>query len=389
MFSLSKVKDAFIFMLQPPPIRELGNASGFEMQLIDLGGLGHEKLMAARNQLLGMAAQNKMVMAVRPNGLNDVPQYSLEINYNKASALGIDPSDIVTTLTTAWGSSYINEFLDNGKTKKVYVQGDAEHRMLPEDVGKWFVRNKNGDMVSFNSFTEGKWTYGSPSLERFNGVSSINIQGSAAPGVSSGVAMQEMEKMAASLPKGIGVTWSGLSYEEREATGNSSSLYILSMLIVFLSLAALYESWSIPFSVMLVIPFGILGALIASKLGGKPNDIYFQVALLTTIGLSAKNAILIVEFAKDLYEDGHDLLEATVIAIKQRFRPILMTSMAFMLGVIPLAISSGAGSASQNALGIAVLGGMFASTFFAPFFVPLFYILTQRKRKSKPKNDIM
>lgn len=389
MFSLSKVKDAFMFVVSPPPIRELGNATGFEMQLLDMGGLGHSALMQARNQLLGMASQSKLLSSVRPNGFEDVPEYRLIIDYNKATSLGIAIEDITSTLSIVWGSYYVNDFLDRGRVKKVFIQGEAGSRMLPEDVNKWFVKNNKGEMVSFASFSHGEWAYSSPLLERFNGVSSINIQGTPALGISSGVAMKEMENLVAKLPQGIGFAWSGLSYEEKQAGSNTTALYILSMLIVFLSLAALYESWSVPFSVMLTIPFGIFGALVASTLTGKVNDIYFQVAILTTIGLSAKNAILIVEFAKDLYEKGYNIFEATAIATKQRFRPILMTSMAFILGVVPLALATGAGSASQNALGIAVLGGMFSSTFIAPLFVPLFYILTQRNKKvDSNKKDI-
>lgn len=379
MGALSQVKDAMIFAFYPPAIRELGNAAGFNLQLVDQAGLGHEALMAARNQFLGAASQNPMLTAVRPNGLDDVPQYKVEIDQEKASALGISIGDINATLQTAWGSSYINDFLHDGRVKRVYMQGDAAFRMLPEDVNAWYVRNGSGQMVPFSTFATAHWIYGSPKLERYNGISSRNINGTPAPGVSSGVAMAEVEKIAADLPEGIGYQWTGLSYEEIKAGTQTGLLYALSLLVVFLCLAALYESWSVPFSVMLVVPLGILGAVAATKAAGLTNDVYFQVALLTTVGLTAKNAILIVEFAKDLYErDGKDLFEAALTAAEMRLRPIIMTSMAFILGVTPLAISTGAGSASRNAIGIAVIGGMASATFIAIFFVPMFFILVKK-----------
>lgn len=388
MGALMQIKDAMAFAFFPPPIQELGNASGFDMQLIDRAGHGHETLTNARNQLLAMAAQNPNLVGVRPNGLNDVPQFKIDIDSEKATALGISLNDINEILQTAWGSSYVNDFIDNGRLKKVYMQADAEFRMDPEDLNKWYVRNNAGEMIPFSTFSTTRWTYGSPKLERFNGNASMNIQGSAAPGVSSGTAMAEMEKMVAQLPDGIGLEWSGLSYEERLSGAQAPALYALSVLIVFLCLAALYESWAVPFAVMLVVPLGILGAVIAAKLFGMDNDVYFQVALLTTVGLSAKNAILIVEFAKDLYEEGHSLMEATALAARQRFRPILMTSMAFILGVTPLAIASGAGSASQNAIGIAVMGGMMAATFLAIFFIPMFYVLVEKIfHGARPEED--
>ena len=387
MGALSQIKDAMVFTFFPPPIRELGNASGFDLQLLDRAGLGHDALMGARNQLLGAASKNPLLIGVRPNGLNDVAQYKVEINYQKALALGVSIASINQTLQSAWGSSYVNDFLDRGRIKKVYIQGDSSYRMNPNDLKKWYVKNKDGGMVSFASFASSHWTFGSPKLERFNGSSSINIQGAAVPGISSGTAMDEMEKMIKTLPEGIGYTWSGISYEEKSSGSQTMALYAISLLVVFLSLAALYESWSIPFSVILVVPFGMLGALIASLLNGMSNDVYFQVGLLTTIGLSAKNAILIVEFAKSLHEKGHSLIEATAIATKQRFRPILMTSMAFMLGIMPLATATGAGSASQKAIGIGVMGGMFAATFVATLFVPLFFVLIQKfAKKYKPKS---
>ncbi len=383
MGTLSQIKDAFVFTFFPPPIRELGNASGFDLQLLDRGGIGHEALMGARNQLLGMAAKNPLLTGVRPNGLSDVAQYKIDIDYEKAAALGVLPSDINQTLQAAWGSAYVNDFLDKGRIKRVYLQGEAASRMAPSDLKKWYVRNNEGKMVSFSSFSAARWNFGSPKLERFNGAPSINIQGAAVTGVSSGIAMAEMEKMAKELPKGVDYTWSGISYEEKASGAQTLGLYAISLIVVFLSLAALYESWTIPFSVILVVPFGIFGALVFSMLGHMSNDVYFQVGLLTTIGLSAKNAILIVEFAKSLHDKGHDLVEATLIATKQRFRPILMTSMAFILGITPLATASGAGSASQRAIGIGVMGGMFAATFLATLFVPMFFVLVQRLVRKK------
>lgn len=383
MGAFSQIKDAFVFAFYPPPIRELGNASGFDLQLVDLKGVGHETLMNARNQLLGMAGSNPKLMGVRPNGLSDVPEFNIEIDNEKATALGVQIADINETLQTAWGSSYVNDFLDAGRIKKVYVQADKNFRMNPEDLDKWYVRNNKGEMVPFKSFASTNWSYGSPRLERFNGNASINIQGSAAPGVSTGEAMAEMEAMIAKLPDGIGYAWTGLSYEERASGSQTPMLYALSLLIVFLCLAALYESWIVPISVILVVPLGVIGSVVAAKIMGLGNDVYFQVALLTTIGLSAKNAILIVEFAKNLYDEGEDLVTATLMAAKQRFRPIIMTSMAFILGVSPLATANGAGSASQNAIGIGVMGGMIAATFLAPFFVPMFYIAVQKMGQKK------
>lgn len=378
MASLSKIKDAMVFAMYPPAIRELGNSAGFNLQLLDQGGLGHEALMAARNQFLGAASQNQNLTGVRPNGLEDVPQYKVDIDREKAIALGISISDINRTLQTAWGSSYVNDFLHEGRIKRVYLQGDAPYRMLPEDVKDWFVRNANGDMVPFSTFSTAHWIYGSPKLERYNGTSSMNVMGTPAQGVSSGVAMDEVEAIAKQLPTGIGYAWTGLSYEEIQAGAQTGLLYALSLLIVFLCLAALYESWSVPFSVIMVVPLGIIGAVAATWASNLSNDVYFQVALLTTIGLTAKNAILIVEFAKDLYEQGKTLLEAAMEAAELRLRPIVMSSMAFILGVTPLALSSGAGSASRNAIGIGVIGGMASATFIAIFFVPMFFVVIKR-----------
>jgi len=376
--AFSQIKDASAFAFYPPSIQELGNASGFDFQLVDRGDLGHEALMNARNQLLGMAAQNPMLQGVRPNGLNDVPQFKINIDNEKAAAMGLALDDINNTLQIAWGSRYVNDFLDQGKIKKVYLQADAPHRMKPEDLSLWYVSNNQGEMIPFNRFATTEWVYGSPKLERFNGESSLNIQGGAAPGVSTGEAMDAIQEIVDALPEGIELAWSGLSYEEQQTGSQAPALYALSVLIVFLSLAALYESWAVPFAVILTVPLGILGAVIASQIFGLSNDVYFQVALLTTVGLASKNAILIVEFAKDLKDQGMDLFEAVSTAAKQRFRPIVMTSLAFILGVTPLAISDGAGAASQNAIGIAVMGGMIASTVVAILFVPMFYVLVQK-----------
>ncbi|MGB5948163.1 MAG: efflux RND transporter permease subunit [Parvibaculum sp.] len=380
------LRDAMAFAFVPPAILELGNASGFDFQLVDRAGLGHEKLMEARNQLLGMASQDPVLMAVRPNGLDDTQQFRIDVDHEKAAALGLSLNDINATLGAAWGSAYVNDFIEQGRVKKVYLQADAPFRMLPEDIGRWYVRNASGDMVPFSSFATTRWTYGSPRLERYNGASSAEIMGSAAPGRSSGEAMAAMERLAEKLPEGFGFEWTGLSYEERLAGQQAPALYALSILFVFLCLAALYESWSIPVAVLLVVPLGIIGAVLAATLRGFSNDVYFQVGLLTTIGLASKNAILIVEFAKSLYEKGTDLVEATMAAAKLRLRPILMTSLAFILGVSPLATSTGAGSGSQNAIGTGVMGGMISATILAIFFVPLFFVAVQRVVERRRKN---
>ncbi len=387
MGALSSVKDAMIFAFYPPAVMELGNASGFDLQLVDRTGKGHEALMAARNQLLGMAAGNPSLSGVRPNGLEDVPQFKIDIDHEKASAFGVSIADINSTLQTAWGSSYVNDFVHEGRIKKVFMQGDAPYRMNPADVDIWHVRNSSGDMVPFSSFSSGRWSFGSPKLERFNGISSVNIQGAPAPGVSSGDAMAIMASLAEKLPEGFGIEWTGLSYEERAAGQQTLLLYTLSLLFVFLCLAALYESWSVPMAVMLVVPLGVLGTVLATFLSGLSNDVYFKVGLLTTVGLTAKNAILIVEFAKTLYESGMNLREAVLSAASQRLRPIVMTSMAFILGVTPLAFSSGAGSASQHAIGIGVIGGMLSGTVLTIFFVPLFFILVQSRFARKTATD--
>jgi multidrug efflux pump len=373
--ALSQIQDASVFPILPPPIRELGNATGFDFQLVDRAGNGHAALMQARNQFLGMAAQNPKLAGVRPNGLSDVPEFKVNIDNEKASALGLSLSDINNTLSIAWGSAYVNDFIDKGRIKRVYMQADAPYRMDPEDLDKWFVRNNEGDMVAFSAFSTVEWNYGSPKLERFNGISSVNIQGSPAEGISTGEAMAEAERLVSQLPAGFGLEWSGMSYEEQAAGSQAPMLYALSIIVVFLCLAALYESWVVPFAVLLVVPLGIFGSVVAAYIFGLPNDVYLQVAFLTTVGLASKNAILIVEFAKELYDNGTPIFEAVITAAEQRFRPILMTSMAFILGVTPLAIATGAGSESQNAIGIAVMGGMFAATFLAIFFVPMFYVM--------------
>ncbi|MDT2019147.1 efflux RND transporter permease subunit [Methylocella sp. CPCC 101449] len=387
MGAFSRIRDAMVFAFAPPAVVELGNATGFEVQLQDRGGLGHDKLMAARNQFLGMAAQDPRLIAVRPNGQEDAPQFQIDVDRGRAGALGLTLADINSTLSTAWGSSYVDDFIDRGRVKKVYMQADAETRMQPEDLYRWYVRNASGEMVPFSSFSQAHWTYGSPRLERYNGLPSVQILGQPRPGLSSGEAMNAVAEIAAKLPPGIGYEWSGLSYQERQSGSQAPALYALSMLVIFLCLAALYESWSIPFSVMLVVPLGIIGALAAAGWAKLSNDVYFQVGLLTTIGLAAKNAILIVEFAKELQEQGIELMEATLIAARQRLRPILMTSLAFILGVLPLAISNGAGSGAQNAIGIGVMGGMISATVLGIFFVPLFFVLVRRVFKMKPRRD--
>ncbi|WP_199101639.1 efflux RND transporter permease subunit [Aquitalea sp. ASV11] len=389
MGAFSQIRDAMIFAFAPPAVMELGNASGFDLQLQDRAGLGHDKLMAARNQLLGMAAKNPKLMAVRPNGLSDNPQYLLDVDHEKANALGVSVSDINTTLSTAIGSSYVNDFIDRGRIKKVYLQGDAPYRMSPEDLANWYVRNSSGAMVPFSAFASSHWGFGSPRLERYNGQSSVEIQGSPAAGVSTGTAMAEMENLIKQLPAGIGFEWTGLSYEERLSGSQAPALYAISLLIVFLCLAALYESWSIPFSVMMVVPLGVIGALLAASLRGLTNDVYFQVGLLTTIGLAAKNAILIVEFAKEQQEHGKELIAATMEAVRMRLRPILMTSLAFILGILPLVISHGAGSGSQNAIGTGVMGGMISATVLAIFLVPVFFVVVRRRFPPKKLADDM
>jgi len=378
MARFSQIQDALVYAFVPPPITELGTASGFTFNLKDNAGLGHAALMDARNQLLGFAAENPRLFNVRPSGQSDAPQLRVEIDNEKAAALGLSMTEINRTLGVAWGGLYIDDFIDRGRVKRVYMQAEAEFRMLPEDFNSWSIRNASGEMVPFSSFGRTSWDYGSPRLERYNGVPSIQIQGEGSSGVSSGAAMLEIESLMAQLPPGFGIEWTATSYQERQAGGQSTMLYILSLLIVFLALAALYESWSIPTAVLMAAPLGILGAVLANMARGMERDVYFQVAMLTTVGLTSKNAILIVEFAKINLENGMRLLDATIAAVRDRLRPILMTSLAFGLGVVPLAIASGAGSGAQNAIGTGVLGGMLVGTFLALFFVPLFFFMIER-----------
>ncbi|MCR4459546.1 MULTISPECIES: efflux RND transporter permease subunit [Pseudescherichia] len=378
--AFSKISDGLVFPFNLPAIIELGTATGFDFELIDQGNLGHEALTSARNKLLAEVQKYPdQVVRVRPNGLEDTPQFKLEVDIEKAQALGIDLSEINQTISTALGGTYVNDFIDHGRVKKVYVQADAQYRMLPTDVNNLYVRSSNGEMTPFSAFTTSHWVYGSPRLERYNGLPSMELLGEAAPGKSTGDAMQLMEKLASGLPSGIGYDWTGMSYQERLSGNQAPALYAISLIVVFLCLAALYESWSIPFSVMLVVPLGVIGALLAAFARGMNNDVYFQVGLLTTIGLSAKNAILIVEFAKDLMDkEGKGLVDATLEAVRMRLRPILMTSLAFILGVMPLVISSGAGSGAQNAVGTGVLGGMLSATLLAIFFVPVFFVVVRQ-----------
>ncbi|MCB1859230.1 MAG: efflux RND transporter permease subunit, partial [Gammaproteobacteria bacterium] len=386
MLAFSGLRNAQVFAFSPPAVMELGTATGFDFYLQDRGGIGHAALVQARNQLLGMAAQEPKLMAVRPNGLEDAPQLEINIDQAKAGAYGLSIATINDTLASAWGSQYVDNFIHQGRVKKVYLQADAQFRMRPDDLNAWYVRNKAGDMVPFSAFADARWTEGSPRLERYNGLPSLQIMGSPAPGVSSGKAMETIEALIAQLPEGVDFSWTGLSYEEQLAGAQAPALYALSVLIVFLALAALYESWSVPFSVILVVPLGVLGAVLAVTARSLPNDVYFQVGLLTTIGLAAKNAILIVEFAKTLVEHGRDLLDATVEAARMRLRPILMTSLAFGFGVLPLALSNGAGSGSQNAIGTSVLGGMVAATLLGIFFIPLFFVVIRRVFVPRGKN---
>ena len=384
MGAFMQFKDAFAFAFAPPAVLELGNATGFDVRLVDRAGLGHDALMGARNQLLGMASQNPALTRVRPNGLDDMPQYQIEIDQVKASALGLSLADINTSLSTIMGSVYVNDFIDKGRVKKVFVEADAPFRMLPEDVNRWYLRNAQNGMVPFSAFSTAHWTLGSPKLERFNGTPSASILGEPAPGRSSGEAMREIEKMARALPAGIGIEWAGLSYEERLSGSQSTKLYAVALLMVFLCLAALYESWAIPIAVMMDMPLGALGVLVATSLRGMPNDVYFQIGLITIIGLSAKNAILVVEFAKERFDQGATLLDAAMHAVRQRLRPIMMTSLAFGLGVLPLALSVGAGSGSQNAIGTGVVGGAITTTVLGLFFVPLYFVTVLALFRVKP-----
>jgi hydrophobe/amphiphile efflux-1 (HAE1) family protein len=378
MANFSRIRNAMVFAFAPPAVVELGQAKGFDFQLLDRGGVGHAQLMEARNQLLGMAAQDAALTKVRPNGLEDVPEYRIDVDWEKAGAMGIPITSIHDTISDAFGSAYVNDFIQGGRVKRVYAQADAPYRMLPQDLQKLYVRNNTGKMVPFSSFASGHWTSGSPKLERFNGFPSLNILGESASGRSSGEAMAAMEGFVKKLPQGIGYDWTGLSYQERQSGAQARPLYAFSILVIFLCLAALYESWPIPISILLTLPLGAIGGVIASSLVGLPNDVYFQIGLLTTLGLTTKNAILIVQFAKARVEEGMGLTEATLEGAKLRMRPILMTSLAFGFGVLPLALASGAGAGAQRAIGIAVVGGVVTSTFLVTIFAPLFYVMIQK-----------
>ena len=391
MMGFSKIKDGMVFAISPPAVMELGQANGFDFMLQDRGGLGHAKLMEARNQLLGLASKNPKLIAVRPNGQDDAPEFKLDIDDVRSGALGVSMADVNDVLATAWGSSYVNNFIENGRVKRVYLQSDAKYRMLPEDINGWYVRNKSGDMVPLSAFATAHWQYASPRLERYNGIPSVEIMGQAAPKVSTGEAMAEMEKMAAQLPMGIGYELTALSYEEKNAGAQAPLLYAISLLVVFLSVAALYESWTIPFVNMLMIPLGLVGAITAVTLRVLPNDIYLQIGLLTTMGLSTKNAILIIQFIKAQMRQGHELVESTLMAIKIRLRPVIMTSLAFFFGTLPLTLTRGAGAGAQNAIGTAVDGGLLSATFIDLIFIPFFFVLVSRlfeKKQAHVKPDL-
>jgi HAE1 family hydrophobic/amphiphilic exporter-1 len=378
MMAFSRMRNAMVFAFPPPAVVELGNARGIDFQLMDRGSLGHAALMNARNQLLGMAAQDRRLVNVRPNGMEDVPEFRVDVDWEKAGALGLPINSIHNTISAAFGSAYVNDFIQAGRVKRVYVQADAPYRMLPKDLEKLYVRNTAGKMVPFASFASSRWTTGSPRLERFNGFPSMNIWGEPAPGRSSGEAMHAMEEIVLKLPQGIGFDWTGLSYQERMASAQAPLLYAFSVLVIFLCLAALYESWPIPIAILLVLPLGAIGGVIASTLRGLPNDVYFQIGLLTTLGLTTKNAILIVQFAKARVEEGMGLIEATLEGSKLRLRPIVMTSLAFGFGVLPLALNTGAGAGAMNAIGTSVLGGMITGTILVVVFAPLFYVLIEK-----------
>ncbi len=381
MMAFSQIKEAMVFAFPPPPVIELGIATGFDFELQDRGGLGHAKLMAARNQLLGMAMHDPRLVRVRPNGMEDVPEYHIDVDWDKAGALGVPLTSIQNTISASFGSAYVNDFIQAGRVKRVFLQADAPFRMLPRDLKKLYVRNTSGKMVPFSSFATGRWVIGSPKLERYNAFPSINIWGEPAPGLSTGDAMAAMEELAAKLPHGIGFDWTGLSYQERMATSQGPILYAFSIFVIFLCVAALYESWTIPFVNMMMLPLGVLGAILATSMRGLPNDVYFQIGFLTTLGLSTKNAILIIQFIKERLAHGDGLIDATLGAVKTRFRPVMMTSLAFFFGVLPLAIAKGAGAGAMNAIGTAVCGGMLSATFIDLIFIPLFFVLVSRMFK--------
>jgi HAE1 family hydrophobic/amphiphilic exporter-1 len=383
MRAFSQIRNALAFAFPPPSVVELGNAIGFDFQLLDRGGLGHEKLMQARNQLLGMAFKDTRLTAVRPNGMEDVPEYRVDVDWEKAGALGVPIMAIHNAISVAFGSAYVNDFIQGGRVKRVFAQADAPYRMLPKDIEKLYVRNATGKMVPFSSFASSHWTFGSPRLERYNGFASMNIWGEPAPGKSSGEAMQAMEELVSKLPQGIGFEWTGLSYQERMATSQAPLLYAFSIFVIFLCVAALYESWAIPLTNMLMLPLGVFGAILATWLRGLHNDVFFQIGFLTTLGLSTKNAILIIQFAKERIARGEGLIEATLGAVRVRFRPVIMTSLAFFFGVLPLAIATGAGAGAMKAIGTAVTGGMLSATFIDLLYIPLFFVLVSRMFKGK------
>jgi hydrophobe/amphiphile efflux-1 (HAE1) family protein len=387
MKAFSRYRNSIVYAFPPPPVVELGTATGFDFQLLDRGGLGHAKLMAARNQLLGLASRDARLTKVRPNGLEDVPEYRVDVDWDKAGALGVPINSIHGTIASAFGSAYVNDFIQGGRIKRVFVQAEAPYRMLPKDIDNLYVRNTAGKMVPFSSFATGHWASGAPRLERFNGFPSMNIQGEAPPRRSTGEAMQAMEEIVAKLPKGIGFEWTGLSYQEKMSSSQGPLLYAFSIIVIFLCLAALYESWTIPISIMLVLPLGVIGAALATWSRGMYNDVYFQIGFLTTLGLTTKNAILVVQFAKEQMALGSGLIEATVEAAKLRFRPIIMTSLAFFFGVLPLAVATGAGAGAMKAIGTAVAGGMLTATVIAIFFIPLFFVIVSRlfKREQRPR----
>jgi HAE1 family hydrophobic/amphiphilic exporter-1 len=378
MMALSGIRQALVFAFPPPAVIELGTARGVDFQLMDRGGLGHSALMNARNMLLGMASKDPRLVNVRPNGLEDVPEYRIDVDWDKAGALGLSINTIHDTISAAFGGAYVNNFIQGGRVKRVYVQADAPYRMVPKDLEKLYVRNSAGKMAPFSAFASGHWSFGSPRLERFNGFPSLNILAEPAPGHSSGEAMRAMEEITSKLPQGIGYDWTGLSYQERMATAQAPILYAFSVFVIFLVLAALYESWPIPISILLCLPLGAVGGIIATSLRGLTNDVYFQIGLLTTLGLTTKNAILIVQFAKARVEQGMDLIKATLEGVRLRFRPIVMTSLAFGFGVLPLAINTGAGAGAMNAIGTSVLGGMISGTVFVVLFAPLFYVIIEK-----------
>ena len=376
--ALSQIRNAMVFAFPPPSVIELGTATGFDFQLLDRGGLGHQKLMEARNQLLGMAAKDARLTKVRPNGMEDVPQYRVDVDWERAGALGVPITSIHNTISAAFGSAYVNNFIQGGRVKRVFLQADAPYRMLPKDIEKLYVRNTTGKMVPFSAFAAAHWSSGSPRLERFNGFPSVNIQGEPAPGKSSGEAMQAVEEIVAKLPQGIGYEWTGLSYQERMGGSQAPVLYALSVIVIFLCVAALYESWPIPIANLLLLPLGLFGAALATWSRGMHNDVYFQIGFLTTLGLTTKNAILIIQFAQQRMAHGEGLIEATLGAARVRFRPVIMTSMAFFFGVLPLAIATGAGAGAMNAIGTAVTGGMLSATFIDLFYIPLLFVVVSR-----------